>query len=237
MTGRWRFAWAWTVGVLIPLAGSAGAQEPAPAAPAPCDPATGVCLETEAYIMVLRAWTQGEEPRNLAGGRGQFELRRRALRVGGRIDGTATSGQYRQGDLSTIRTVEGHLSIAYDALRLPGGVALGPAVAAGGAVSLESKDGIRASLPRVMTAVLGARLSWPGGWAQAGAGLVQEFERGVGWKATWQVKTSERTVHVGTVSYGRRRVPDTLGPEGEVTIPGHVEATWFAWIGEAVRFK
>jgi len=210
------------------------AQDPAPKPP--CDPAAGYCLTTEGYIMVLRAWTQGEEPRNLAGGRGQFELRRRSLRVGGRIDGTATSGQYRQGDLSTIRTVEGHLSIAYDALRLPGGVTLGPAVAAGSAVSLESQDGIRASLPRVMTAVVGARLSWPGGWAQAGAGLVQEFERGVGFKATWQVKTSERTVHVGTVSYGRRRTPDTLGPEGE-TIPGHAEPTWFAWIGEAVRFK
>jgi hypothetical protein len=226
-----------TVGGL--LCGPAVLAQDAPQAPpaATCDHAVTPCLTTEGYVLILRAWTQGHEPRNLAGGRGQVELRYRNLRVGGRLDGTAAAGQYRQGDLSTIRTVEGHLSVAYEALRLPGSVALGPAIAAGGAVSLESQDGIRASLPRVMTAVLGARISWPGGWAQGGAGMVQEFERGLGFKATWQLRTSERTVHIGTVSWGRRRVADVLGPGGEVAMPAHSTATWFAWIGEGVRFK
>lgn len=228
---RRSFAWAWTIGAVLALAGAAGAQD----APR-CDPIATPCLTTERYVLVLRAWTQGRDPRDLAGGRWQAELRYRHWRLGARLDGTAASGEYRSGDLATVRTVEGHVVVAYDALGLPQGITVGPAIAAGGAVALESQDGIRASLPRAVTAVVGARISWPGGWLIGGAGAVQEFGRGVGAKATWQIRTSDRTVHIGTVSYGRRLVPAVLGPEGDVLAGAHSEGAWFAWIGEAVRF-
>ena len=45
-------------------------------APAPCDPAKSACLSTEKWALALRAWSPGAtDPRDLAGGRLQAELR------------------------------------------------------------------------------------------------------------------------------------------------------------------
>lgn len=221
--------------------GSSGAHNPAEPgsspgpATTPCDPAQRACGTRETWILGLRTWTPGAEARNIAGGRLQLELHRRAWRAATRIDGTTTAGAYRQGDLSTVRDVEAHVAVAYDALRLPDAVTVGPMLAIGAAVVLPENK-LRASLPRALTAVLGLRASWRDGWAYAGAGSVQEFERGVGLKVTWQIRQSAHTASVGTVSYGRRWLPLEVGPEGEVLSPGRSEAGVFAWVGVAVRF-
>lgn len=192
--------------------------------PVPCDPQKTVCYTTEAWVIALRHWTPGKDPEDLAGGRGQAELRYHRLRVAGRLDGTASAGEYKQGDLSTVRDIEIHVAVAYDALRLPGNVTLGPMAALGGAIALP-KNGVTASLGRHVTAVLGARASWRGGWAYVGVGAVHPLERGIGVAATWQLKLTERTASVGYAAYGRRIAGD----------PGRSEATLLVWTGIAVR--
>lgn len=214
--------------MVLMLHAQAAHAEEAPAAGqvavAPCDSRSTVCYDVESYVLGLRAWSpDSSEPRDLAGARGQIGLRYRSLWLGGRLDATATAGQYRAGDLTTVQAVEAHVAGEWVVLRLPGGISAGPAAAVGGAVAIERKDGVRASLPRAITAVLGLRAAWPEGWVQAGVGAVQEFGRGVGAKASWQIKATDRTANVGTVSYGRRLVD------------GKSRADWFAWVGVAVR--
>jgi hypothetical protein len=202
--------------VLSLLAATAGAQD-APA-PVPCDPAARPCLDFEGWMLTARTWTPGgAEPRDLVGGRLQAELRAGRWRWAARGDATGIPGEYERGDWETVRSAEFHVATAYDALRLPGGVTLGPAVGAGAAVGIEQDEaGRRAEMPKRLTAGLGARVSWPGGWVYVVAGQNQAL-RGVAATATWQVNVSDRVASVGLAAVGSR--------------------TWTATTGVAVRFR
>lgn len=241
--------------LLAPL--GAWAQEPAPApTPKPCDPAVSACLSVEKWALALRAWSPGAtDPRDLAGGRLQAELRRGRWRVQARADGTATSGSYRRGDWSTVRDVEAHAAVVWDALRLPGkdAVTVGPMVAVGGAVALPEK-GIRASLGSSVTAVLGVAGSWKGGRVHVGIGQAHPLDRGLALAATWQIPLSERTATLGYVAIGRRHVPEVVerwiatagdaeragrtiepGDLIEEITPAHSTEAIVAWVGVGVR--
>lgn len=231
--------------VLLTLAGgllcgqAVLAQEPTPSPPEPpkaCDPSTAPCWTVERWVLGLRVWNQGQEPTLLAGGRGQIEVRYRRLRVAARADGTATAGQTPGAafDMATVRDVEVHLAVSWDLLRMPGGIAVGPMCAAGGAFTLP-REGERAELPRSYTLVCGGAGSWKGGRIHAGVGAVHPFERGLGLASAWQIPISDHTANIGWVSYGRRTVPTAPGPDG-VIVPAHGEAASLIWTGVAVKF-
>jgi hypothetical protein len=220
--------------LLAPLGARAEAAPSAPVVKAPCDPAMTPCWTVETWVIGLRAWTPEEEPRDLAGARGQIEVRYQRWRVQARIDGTAVAGEYVPGDLSTVRDVEAHAAVVWDALRLPGGVAVGPMAAVGAAGTLPD-EGVRATLPRNVTAVLGAAGSWPGGRIHVGVGAVHPLDRGVGVVTTWQIPLSKQTASIGMLTYGRRSIPETTDAAG-VLVPAHAEATMLVWTGIAVRF-
>lgn len=212
----------------------ASAEEPAPPTiPAPCDPAKAACLSVEKWALALRAWSPGAtDPRDLAGGRLQAELRTGRWRVQARADGTATSGAYKQGDWSTVRDVEAHAAVSYDLLRLPGKdqVTVGPMVSLGGAVTLPEK-GLSANLGRYVTAVLGVAGSWRGGRVHVGVGQAHPLDRGLAIAATWQVPLSDsgRAATLGYVAIGRRHVAEVEG------MPAHSEAAIVAWVGVGIR--
>lgn len=213
--------------ICVPFAGAQEAQ-PAPA-PTPCDPAVTACLSVEKIALALRAWSPGAtDPRDLAGGRLQAELRRGRWRVQARLDGTATSGAYKAGDWSTVRDVEAHAAVVYDLLRLPQGISVGPMAAIGGAAALP-EDGIRASLGRSVTAVLGVAGSWRGGRIHLGIGQAHPLNRGLAAAATWQIPLSDRTASLGYVAIGRRHVPATDDA------PAHSTEAIVAWIGLGIR--
>ncbi len=191
------------------------AASPAPAA---CDPATSACYAVEGWLLTARTWTPGgAEPRDLVGGRLQAEVRWHRWRWAARGDATGIPGEYQQGKWETVRSVEAHVASAYDALRLPGGVSLGPAVAVGAAVGIEEDDeGRRAQMPKRLTAGLGARASGPGWWAYAVVGQYQALH-GFAAVVTWQVAVSGRVANIGTAAVGSR--------------------TWTATTGVAVRWR
>lgn len=204
------------VAALLAAAAPVLAEGPTP--PAPCDHATRPCLDFEGWLLTARTWTPGgAEPRELVGGRLQAELRSGRWRWAARGDASGIPGEYSAGEWETVRSVEAHVATAYDALRLPGGVTLGPAVGVGAAVGIEQDEaGKRAEMPKRLTAGLGARVSWPGGWVYVIAGQNQAL-RGVAATATWQVKVSDRVANVGLAAVGSR--------------------TWTATTGVAVRFR
>ncbi len=227
--------------VLLALAGgllcgqAVLAQEPAPSpSPKLCDPAVTVCWTVERMVLGIRVWTQGAEPRNLAGGRGQVEVRYRRWRIQGQADGTATAAQYRSEDLSSVQDVEARGAVVWDALRLPGGISVGPMAGAALAFTLP-RDGTLPTLQRSYTAVLGLAGSWPGGRIHAGVGPVHPFDRGVGFVCTWQLPASKTIANVGMFTYGRRTVPDAVDAAG-VLVPAHSEASPLVWTAVAVRF-
>lgn len=190
------------------------ADEPQdPQAPAaPCDPATRPCLGFEGWLLTVRTWTPGgADPRDLVGARLQAEVRWHRWRWAARGDATGIPGEYHQDDWQTVRSVEAHAATAYDALRLPGGVVLGPAVGLGAAVTVErDENGLRATLPKALTAGIGGRASWPGGWAFVVVGQNQAL-RGVAVTGTWHVAMSERVASVGLVAVGSRDYTATIG--------------------------
>jgi len=188
--------------LLLALVGSASAQDPAPAPSPkpPCDPAAGVCLGVEGWLMTCHTWAPGAEAKSLVGGRLQAEARWHRWRWAVRGDATGVPGEYEPGKLETVRAAEVHVASAYDALRLPGLATLGPAVAVGAAVALERNDaGTTAHLPNALTAGLGLRASWPGGWGYVVGGLNQAF-RGFAVTGTWQIAVSDRVASIGTVA-------------------------------------
>lgn len=210
---RWRFTWAWTIGVC--LAGPALAQDaPVPApSPAPCDPAAGPCLGFSGWLLTVRTWTPGgAEPRDLVGARLQAELRHARWRWAVRGDATGIPGEYQQGKWETVRSFEGHAAAAWDALRLPGGVMLGPAAGVGAAVIVERSEatGAKPQLPKGLTAGLGGRASWPGGWIYAVAGQHQAL-RGFAGTAMWEVHINDRVASVGTAAVGSQDWTMTTG--------------------------
>jgi hypothetical protein len=71
-------------------------------------------------------------------------------------------------------------------------------------------------MPKRLTAGLGARVSWPGGWVYIVAGQHQAL-RGVAAIATWQVAANDRVASVGLAAVGSR--------------------DWTATTGIAVRFR
>jgi hypothetical protein len=182
-------------------AAPAFAEDQAPAAP--CDPAARPCLGFEGWLLTVRTWTPGgAEPRDLVGARLQAELRAGRWRWAARGDASGIPGEYSAGKWETVRSVEAHLATAYDALRLPGGVTLGPAIGAGAAVAIEeSEAGKRPRLLKRVTAGIGARASWPGGWVYVVAGQHQAL-RGVAAVATWQVRVSDHVASVGLAAVG-----------------------------------
>jgi hypothetical protein len=212
MSHRWAFAWAWTIGVL--LGTSALAQDaPAPAStPVPCDPAATPCLTSEGWLLTERSWTPGgAQPRDLVGARLQAEVRYRGWRWAARGDATGIPGEYREGDWQTVRSIEVHAASAYDAVRLPGGLTVGPAVAIGAAVALEHNAvGVAPKLPKSLTAGLGVRASWPGGWLYAVAGQNQAL-RGVAGTCVWQIRVSDRVANVGSLAVGPGAYTGTFG--------------------------
>lgn len=215
--------------IFVPFAGAQEAQPVPAAAPAPCDPGKVPCLTTESLALALRAWSPGAtEPRDLGGGALQAELRYRRLRLQGQAIGTATSGSYKSGDWSTVRDVEAHLAVGYDALRLPGGVAIGPMAAIGGAAVLP-EGGARASIARSYTLMLGAEGSWPGGRIHLGIGSAHPLDRGLSVAAKWKVPLKGRVYSMGYVAIGRRNVP--ASPE----VPAHSESAVSAWTAVGVR--
>ena len=193
------------------LTAPAIAQEPTAAKP-PCDPATGFCLGFEGWLLTVRTWTPGgAEPRDLVGARLQAELRHARWRWAVRGDATGIPGEYKTGEWETVRSLEGHAAAAYDALRLPGGVTLGPAAGIGAAIAIERDDaGFKAEMPKGITAGLGARASWPGGWVYVVAGQHQAL-RGVAAIATWQVAMSDRVASVGLAAVGSKDWTATIG--------------------------
>jgi hypothetical protein len=204
--------------------------------PAECNPQTTVCYAVESWVIGLRHWTPDAKPRDIAGGRGQFEARFKRWRVQGRIDGTATAGEYRSNDLATVRDVEAHAAGIFDFVRLPGDVSLGGMVALGGAVTLPAEGGVRATLGRPYTAVVGLAGAWKGGGRiHLGVGAVHPLDRGLGLVATWQLPITARTMNVGMLTVGRRTVSDSFGSDG-VFVPAHSEGTVLVWTGAAVRF-
>jgi hypothetical protein len=212
---RWRrfWAWAWTIGVCLTLAGAAGAQEaPAPAPKPPCDPLATPCLGVEGWLLTERSWTPGgAAPRDLVGGRLQAEVRYHGWRYAARGDATGIPGEYVQGDWQTVRSIEVHVASAYDALRLPGRVVLGPAAAIGGAVALEHNDaGVAPTLPKRITAGVGFRASWPGGWIYGVAGQNQAL-RGVAGTFVWQVAINDRVATIGSLAVGPGAYTGTFG--------------------------
>ena len=222
---------AWALVMLLACPFGAWAEEPATAptpASAPCDSATRACLSTEKWALALRAWAPGGESRDLAGGRLQAEVRWKRWRIQGRIDGVSTAGQYKSGDLSSVRDVEAHLAVVRDVVELPGDVHVGVMAAVGGAAALPEK-GITASLGRHVTAVLGVAGSWKGGRIHVGVGAVHPLERGIGAGLTWQVPLGDRVASLGYIAYGRLLMPGTDGaaPRSQAGI--------VAWTGVGVR--
>lgn len=150
--------------------------------------------------MTCHTWAPGAEAKSLVGARLQAEARWQRWRWAARGDATGVPGEYEPGKLETVRAAEIHVASAYDALRLPGLATLGPAVAVGAAVALERNDaGMTATLPNALTAGLGFRASWPGGWGYLIGGVNQAF-RGFAVTATWQIAVSDRVASIGTVA-------------------------------------
>jgi len=183
-----------------------------PAIPAPCDPAVRPCLATEGWLITERVWTPGgADPRDLVGGRVQAEVRWHRWRWAARGDATGIPGTYQAGDWRTVRSVEGHVASAFDVLRLPGGVTFGPAAGFGAAVTLEEGLlGAKPTLPKRVTAGLGFRASWPGGFLWAVAGQHQAL-RGVAGVAVWQVRLSDHVANVGRFAVGANNWTSTIG--------------------------
>lgn len=188
-----------------------GAQEPV------CNPLATPCAYLEGWMITERHWTPGSDTRDIIGGRLQAEVRWHSWRWSARGDTTGIPGQYQNGKIETVRSLEGHIASSYDAIHLPGSITLGPAVGLGAAVSIDTgPDGNRAVMPKKLTAGIGLRVSSPQGWAYAVVGQHQALR---GWAATivWQIRGSDRVATVGSFAVGSR--------------------TWTASTGAAVRFR
>jgi hypothetical protein len=201
---------------LIVLGMAAVANCETPATP-PCDPLLAPCAYIEGWVITERHWSPGAETRDLVGGRIQAEVRYHSWRWSVRGDSTGIPGEYQQGKLETVRSIEVHAAASYDALRLPGGALIGPAIGLGAAVGLDQdKAGERADMPKRFTAGIGLRVSSPQGWCYAVVGQHQAL-RGIAAVLVWQIKGSDRVASVGSFAVGSR--------------------TWVATTGAAVRFR
>ena len=213
----WR--WSWTIGTVLagllaaaPVSAQDAALAPPVTALPTCDPAVTVCLQTQGWLLTLRTWTPGgAAPRDLVGGRLQSEVRWHRWRWAARGDATGIPGEYRAGQWETVRSLEVHAAAALDALRLPHGIAIGPAAGVGAALVLaHSPDGIVPVLPKAVTAGLGFRASWSGGWLIAVVGQHQAL-RGVAAVATWEVRLSDRVSTIGQAAVGSRSYTMSTG--------------------------
>jgi hypothetical protein len=195
--------------LLIGLAATTRGQD---ALEPPCDPAATPCLGTQGWLLTERSWTPGgAQPRDLAGARLQSEVRWRRWRWAARGDATGIPGEYRQGDWQTVRSLEVHVASAYDALHLPAQVILGPAIAVGAAVALEhDAQGVAPDLPKSVTAGIGFRASWPGGWIYGVAGQNQAL-RGVAGTFVWQIDVNDRVANIGSLAVGPGAYTGTFG--------------------------
>lgn len=196
---------------LAVLAASVAAAQPA-AAPAPCDPAVSTCYTVQGWLLTERSWTpSGAAPRDLVGGRLQAEIRHARWRFAGRGDATGIPGEYQQDHPETVRSVEAHVATSWDALRLPAGVTLGPAIGLGAALTIEhDATGARPVLPKAYTAGVGFRAAAPGFWLIAVIGQNQALH-GVAATATWQIAVSDRVANVGSLAIGPKAYSATFG--------------------------
>jgi hypothetical protein len=197
--------------LLILLTPRRSRAEEQPTVP-PCDPAVTVCLTTEGWLLGERTWTLGAEPRELPGARLQVEARFGRWRVAARGDATGLVGEFDRRKPETFQAAEGYLAGAWDWLHVPNAAdaRVGPAAALGAGISLETKDGAKPTLPKRITAGLGARVSWRQGWAYVVVGQHQAL-RGVAVIGTWQVRLSDRVAHVGMVALSGNAYVATMG--------------------------
>ena len=169
-----------------------------------------VTITVEGHVLAQRTWSLGAEARDLPGARLQAEIKARRWRIAGRADATGLPGEFVRDKPETFKAIECYLAGAYDLATLPSVLTAGPAAVVGVGISIETQDGIKPTMPKRITAGIGGRVSWSGGWAYVVVGQHQAL-RGVSAMITWQTRLSDRLFNIGTAAIGSTSYFATMG--------------------------
>lgn len=193
------------------------------APPAPADP----LLEPstfESWATTEFLWTPGAPQRALIGGLAQGQLGFGRLAAAFSAKAGGLPGEFVPGQIQTFRVVEAQFALSLNLAHLTAGdITLGPAIAAGAAIWLDTQNGQRPDTPKQATAILGLRLKGRGWWAYGGLGQDQAL-RGL----------------CATVKWWARVAGSEPGKKGELANYGLASIgsrTWRAETGGAVRLK
>jgi hypothetical protein len=190
-------------------------------APAPAADPLAATTTADGWATTTRTWLLGEDPRDLIGARVSAQLGLGHFGLAARGETAGVPGTFVSGKVETVKVVNAALALHWNAARLPAGIIIGPAVAGGASVAIETRDGQKPSLARSFSALAGVRVSGPGFWVYAGAGIYQPL-RGL----------------AGIVSYSVRVTGAEEGKAGEISNVGEVACgagTCSASTGIAVR--
>ncbi len=134
---------------------------------------------------------------------GQFSALAAAGRwgVGIRARSMGARGEYELRTPATFRVAEVYVAAHRNMLALQGGITCGPTAFGGFAVPLELQNGKAPTMPRALTAMLGARCEGPNWRTEAGVGQHQQLP-GVAGGGTAHVEMTPHAAWIGDFAVG-----------------------------------